>query len=176
MRPRARRPQLKRDPLGGINPSVMIPQPSPDEAWRHMNKLFKSEVPEIASGVVEIRAVARKPGVRCKLAIHSYDNAIDGVAACIGPRGSRIQRVVEQLGGERIDLFPWADSPERLIALALAPARTEDVVLDQQHRRALVLVQDDQLAVANGRDGVNRDLASELTGWDIRLVVRKDAA
>jgi transcription termination/antitermination protein NusA len=154
----------------------MIPRPSPDEAWRFVNKLFKNEVPEIASGVVEIRAVARLPGIRCKLAIYSHDDTVDGVAACMGPRGSRIQRVVEQLGGERIDLFPWVDSPERLIALALAPAKTEDVVLDQQHGRALVLVHDHQLPVASGRDGVNRELASEVTGWDIQLVVRNDAA
>ena len=154
----------------------MIPERSPGDTWSFLTKLFKREVPEIASGIVEIRAVARKPGIRSKLAIHSHDESIDGVAACMGPRGSRIQKVVEQLGGERIDLFPWADSPERLIALALAPARTTDVVLDLRHQRALVLVEDDQLSTASGRDGVNRDLASELTGWDIQLVVRKDAA
>ena len=154
----------------------MTPERSPDDTWSFLTKLFKHQVPEIASGAVEIRAVARRPGIRCKLAIHSHDPSIDGVAACVGPRGSRIQSVVQQLGGERLDLFPWADSPERLIALALAPARTRDVVLDQSHRRALVQVDDDQLSVASGRDGVNRELASELTGWDIHIVVRKDAA
>ncbi len=155
----------------------MIPTPwSDDETWRLLTKLFRSEVPEIASGIVEIRAVARKAGVRCKVAIYSYDLSVDGVGACVGPRASRVQRVVEQLGGERVDLFPWADSPDRLISLALSPARVEDVVLDHSNRRALVLVSEDQLSVASGRDGVNRELAGQLTGWDIQLVVRKDAA
>ena len=155
----------------------MSPISSPeDDSWSLLTKRFKGKVPEIASGIVEIRAVARKPGVGCKLAIYSYDNSIDGVAACVGPRGLRIGKVVEQLGGERIDLFPWADSPERLIALALGPARTEDVVLDHSHRRALVLVSEDQMSLAAGLDGFNRQLACEVTGWDIQLVARKDAA
>ena len=155
----------------------MIPESSSDDdTWRFLTNLFKREVPEIASGIVEIRAVARKPGAGCKLAIHSYDTSVDGVAACVGLKGARVQKVVDELGGERVDLFPWSDSPERLIALALAPARTEDVVLDHSHKRALVLVGQDQLSVASGRGGVNRDLASKLTGWEIQLVVRKDAA
>ena len=155
----------------------MTPTPSrDDDTWSLLTTLFKGEVPEIASGIVEIRAVARKPGVGCKAAIHSYDGSVDGVAACVGPRGARIRKVVEQLGGERVDLFPWADLPERLIALALGPARTEDVVLDHSHRRALVLVSEDQMSLVRGRGGFNRELAGELTGWDIQLVVRNDAA
>jgi N utilization substance protein A len=155
----------------------MIPDPSSDDAtWRFLNGLFKQEVPEIAAGIVEIRAVARKPGAGCKVAIHSYDPSVDGVAVCAGLKGMRVRRVVDQLGGERVDLFPWTDSPERLIRLALAPARTDDVVLDHSQRRALVTVPEDQLSVASGRDGANRELASSLTGWDIHLVVRKDAA
>src|SRR3989442_9171626 len=117
LRRRARRPQLKRDPLGGI--TVIPTSSSDDDTWRLLTKLFRSEVPEIASGVVEIRAVARRPGVGCKVAIYSYDRSVDGVGACVGPRASRVQRVVEQLGGERVDLSPWADSPDRLISLAL---------------------------------------------------------
>jgi len=147
-----------------------------DETWRLLTKLFRSEVPEIASGIVEIRAVARKAGVGCKVAIYSYDRSVDGVGACVGPGASRVQKVVEQLGGERVDLFPWADSPDRLISLALSPARVDDVVLDHSHRRALVLVSEDQLSIASGRDGVNRELAGQLTGWDIQLVARNDAA
>src|SRR5216117_699044 len=137
---------------------------SDDDTWRFRTRVFKDEGPEIASGIVDIKAVARKPGVGCKLAIYSYDNTVDGVAACVRPRGDRVRKIVEQLGGERVDLFPWADSPERLISLALSPARTEDVVLDHSHRRALVLVSDDQLSLASGRDGVNRELTSTLTG------------
>ena len=161
-------------PLGGI--TVIPTSSSDDDTWRLLTKLFRSEVPEIASGVVEIRAVARKAGVGCKVAIYSHDRSIDGVGACVGPRASRVQKVVEQLGGERVDLFPWADSPDRLISLALSPAKVEDVVLDHSHRRALVLVNEDQLSLASGRDGVNRELAGQLTGWDIQLVTRKDAA
>ena len=149
---------------------------SDDDTWRFLTKVFKDEVPEIASGIVEKRAVARKPGVACKLGIYSYDDTVDGVAACLGPRGDRVRKIVEQLGGERVDLFPWADSPERLISLALSPARTEDVVLDHSHHRALVLVSEDQMSLASGRDGFNRELAGKLTGWDIQLVARKDAA
>jgi len=155
----------------------MIPtSPSDDETWRLLTKLFKREVPEIASGIVEIRAVARKPGRGCKVAIYCYDASVDPVGACVGVGGRRVRKIVEELGGEHIDLFPWADSPERLISLSLSPAKIEDVVLDHSHRKALVLVSDDQRSVASGRDGVNRELASTLTGWDIHVVTRKDAA
>jgi N utilization substance protein A len=132
-------------------------------------RLFAREVPEIAAGTIEIKAIARRPGYRSKLALHSHDPRLDCVAACVGVRGCRIKNIVDELGGERIDLFRWQDSPERLIVNALQPAIIEDVVLRPAEHRAVVVVKPDQVSLVLGRGGANRELASELSGWQIEV-------
>jgi N utilization substance protein A len=132
-------------------------------------RLLAAEVPEIAAGSVEIKGIARKPGYRSKLALLSRDPRVDAVGACVGVRGCRIKNVVDRLGGERIDLIRWQDSPEQLIANALQPAAIERVVLHPAEHRAVVVVKPDQVALVLGRRGDNRQLASELTGWQIEV-------
>jgi len=131
--------------------------------------LFKLEVPEIAQGVVEIRAIAREVGSRTKVAVISRDDAIDPVGACVGLKGSRVQAVVNELGGERIDIVPWSPDPERFSRLALAPARVAKVFSDPDSKTIQAVVDEDQLSLAIGRNGQNVRLASELTGWKIDL-------
>ncbi len=131
--------------------------------------LFKLEVPEIQQGVVEIRAVAREVGSRTKIAVISRDDSIDPVGACVGLKGSRVQAVVNELGGERIDIVPWSPDPERFARLALAPARVARVFSDPETRTIQAIVDEDQLSLAIGRNGQNVRLASELTGWKIDL-------
>ena len=131
--------------------------------------LFKLEVPEVMQGVVEIRAVAREVGSRTKIAVISRDDSIDPVGACVGMKGSRVQSVVNELGGERIDIVPWSPDPERFARLALAPARVARVFSDPETRTIQAIVDEDQLSLAIGRNGQNVRLASELTGWKIDL-------
>src|SRR5438552_2709224 len=131
--------------------------------------LFKLEVPEIQQGVVEIRATAREAGSRTKIAVSSRDDAIDPVGACVGLKGSRVQAVVNELGGERIDIVPWSPDPERFAKLALAPARVARVFSDPNTKTIQAVVDEDQLSLAIGRNGQNVRLASELTGWKIHL-------
>src|SRR3989454_36826 len=131
--------------------------------------LFKLEVPEIQQGVVEIRATAREAGSRTKIAVSSRDDAIDPVGACVGLKGSRVQAVVNELGGERIDIVPWSPDPERFAKLALAPARVARVFSDPDSKTVQAIVDEDQLSLAIGRNGQNVRLASELTGWKIDL-------
>jgi len=131
--------------------------------------LFKLEVPEIAQGVVEIKAIAREVGSRTKVAVISRDDAIDPVGACVGLKGSRVQAVVNELGGERIDIVPWSPDPERFSRLALAPARVAKVFSDPDSKTIQAVVDEDQLSLAIGRNGQNVRLASELTGWKIDL-------
>jgi N utilization substance protein A len=131
--------------------------------------LFKLEVPEIQQGVVEIRAVAREVGGRTKIAVSSRDDSIDPVGACVGLKGSRVQAVVNELGGERIDIVPWSPDPERFARMALAPARVARVFSDPETRTIQAIVDEDQLSLAIGRNGQNVRLASELTGWKIDL-------
>lgn len=131
--------------------------------------LFKLEVPEIAQGVVEIRAIAREVGSRTKVAVISKDDAIDPVGACVGLKGSRVQAVVNELGGERIDIVPWSPDPERFARLSLAPARVAKVFSDPESKTIQAVVDEDQLSLAIGRNGQNVRLASELTGWKIDL-------
>jgi N utilization substance protein A len=133
----------------------------------HVARLFAEEVPEIAAGTVEIKAIARKPGYRSKLALSSQDPRVDCVSICVGVRGCRIKNVVDRLGGERIDLIRWHDSPEQLITDALQPAVIERVILHAAEHRAVVVVKPDQVSLALGRRGENRQLASELSGWQI---------
>jgi N utilization substance protein A len=131
--------------------------------------LFKLEVPEIQQGIVEIRAAAREVGSRTKISVFSRDDAIDPVGACVGLKGARVQAVVNELGGERIDIVPWSADPERFAKLALAPAKVSRVYSDAANRTIQVVVDDDQLSLAIGRNGQNVRLASELTGWKIDL-------
>src|ERR687885_308323 len=131
--------------------------------------LFKLEVPEIQQGIVEIRATAREVGFRSKIAVFSRDDSIDPVGACVGLKGSRVQAVVNELGGERIDIVPWSPDPERFAKLALAPARVARVFSDPANKTIQAVVDEDQLSLAIGRNGQNVRLASELTGWKIDL-------
>ena len=131
--------------------------------------LFKLEVPEMAQGIVEIRASAREVGSRTKIAVFSRDESIDPVGACVGLKGSRVQAVVNELGGERIDIVPWSSDPERFAKLALAPARVARVFSDAAAKTIQAVVDEDQLSLAIGRNGQNVRLASELTGWKIDL-------
>ena len=131
--------------------------------------LFKLEVPEIQQQIVEIRATAREAGSRTKIAVSSRDDSIDPVGACVGLKGSRVQAVVNELGGERIDIVPWSPDPERFAKLALAPARVARVFSDPETKTIQAIVDEDQLSLAIGRNGQNVRLASELTGWKIDL-------
>ena len=131
--------------------------------------LFKLEVPEIQQGIVEIRAQAREVGSRTKIAVFSRDDSIDPVGACVGLKGSRVQAVVNELVGERIDIVPWSSDPERFAKLALAPARVARVFSDSAAKTIQAVVDEDQLSLAIGRNGQNVRLASELTGWKIDL-------
>lgn len=131
--------------------------------------LFRLEVPEIQSGIVEIRAASREVGSRTKIAVVSKDDAIDPVGACVGLKGARVQAVVQELGGERIDIVPWSNDPERFAKLALAPAKVARVFSDPTTKTIQAVVDEDQLSLAIGRNGQNVRLASELTGWKIDL-------
>jgi N utilization substance protein A len=131
--------------------------------------LFKLEVPEIQQGIVEIRAASREVGSRTKIAVFSKDDSIDPVGACVGLKGSRVQAVVQELGGERIDIVPWSSDPERFAKLALAPAKVARVFSDAATKTIQAVVDEDQLSLAIGRNGQNVRLASELTEWKIDL-------
>jgi len=131
--------------------------------------LFKLEVPEVQQQIVEIRATAREAGSRTKIAVSSRDDSIDPVGACVGMKGSRVQAVVNELGGERIDIVPWSPDPERFAKLSLAPARVARVFSDPDTKTIQAIVDEDQLSLAIGRNGQNVRLASELTGWKIDL-------
>ena len=139
-----------------------------------MAKLFMQEVPEIYDGIIEVRAVARDPGSRAKIAVISSDPSIDPVGACVGMRGSRVQAVVNELQGEKVDIIPWTQDAAGFIVNALAPAEVSKVVLDEDAQRIEVVVPDEQLSLAIGRRGQNVRLASQLTGWDIDIVTEAE--
>ena len=139
-----------------------------------VQRLFEQEIPEIADGVIEIRAIAREPGYRSKVAVISSDNRIDCVGACVGVRGNRIKNIVEELGGERIDIVRWSDDLQVLVPNSLQPAEVDEVILCQMLGRGIVLVREDQLSLAIGRRGQNVRLASKLCGWDIEIMTRED--
>jgi N utilization substance protein A len=126
-------------------------------------------VPEIADGLVEIANVAREPGYRSKIAVVSHADGVDPVGACVGPRGSRVRMVVSELRGEKIDIIPYNDEPARFVAKALSPARVREVLVDDDAKQATVVVPDDQLSLAIGREGQNARLAARLTGWRIDI-------
>ncbi len=135
-----------------------------------MAKLFAQEVPEVYDGVIEIKSVARDPGSRAKMAVLSNDNSIDPVGACVGMRGSRVQAVVGELQGEKIDIIQWSPDEATFIVNALAPAEVSKVVLDEEEDRVEVVVPDEQLSLAIGRRGQNVRLASQLTGWQVDII------
>jgi N utilization substance protein A len=134
-----------------------------------VRRLFELEVPEIADGLVEIVGVAREPGYRSKIAVVSHSDGVDPVGACVGPRGSRVRMVVSELRGEKIDIIPFDQEPARFVAKSLSPARVREVILDDDQREATVVVPDDQLSLAIGKDGQNARLGNRLTGWKIDI-------
>src|SRR2546422_9321276 len=146
-------------------PSIVVSRRSPEL----IRKLFELEVPEIADGLVEIQNVAREPGYRSKIAVVSHASGVDPVGACVGPRGSRVRMVVSELRGEKIDIIPFNEEPARFVAKALSPARVREVLVDDEKQEATVIVPDDQLSLAIGREGQNARLAAKLTGWKIDI-------
>jgi len=139
-------------------------------------KLFEAEVPEIAEGIVEIKAVVREPGSRAKIAVYSHDSDVDPVGACVGMRGSRVQNVVSELRGEKIDIIPWSDDAARFACNALQPAVVSKVYIDDENRSMEIIVADDQLSLAIGKKGQNVRLAAKLTGWRIDIKSETSAA
>ncbi len=150
---------------GTKGPQIILSRRDPEL----IKTLFELEVPEIADGLVEIRGVAREPGYRSKIAVESHAQGVDPVGACVGPRGSRVRMVVSELRGEKIDIIPWNAEPARFVAKALSPARVREVYLDDEAKEATVVVPDDQLALAIGKEGMNARLAARLTGWKIDI-------
>src|ERR671919_392113 len=150
---------------GTKGPQVILSRRDPEL----IKTLFELEVPEIADGLVEIRGVAREPGYRSKIAVESHAQGVDPVGACVGPRGSRVRMVVSELRGEKIDIIPWNTEPARFVAKALSPARVREVYIDDETKDATVIVPDDQLALAIGKEGLNARLATRLTGWKIDI-------
>jgi transcription termination/antitermination protein NusA len=134
-----------------------------------LRKLFDMEVPEIEEGIVEIKEVAREPGHRSKIAVSSREPAVDPVGACVGPKGSRVRMVVNELRGEKIDVVPWSADPAQFVANALQPAKVKEVIIDPATQTALVIVPDYQLSLAIGKEGQNARLAARLTGWRIDI-------
>ena len=151
-------------------PQVFLSRTAPE----FMAELFKMEVPEIYDGIIEIKAVARDPGSRAKIAVISYDNSIDPVGACVGMRGSRVQAVVNELQGEKIDIIPWNEDQATFLVNALQPAEVSKVVIDEEAGRIEVVVPDEQLSLAIGRRGQNVRLASQLTGLDIDIMTEEE--
>ncbi|MBJ7459343.1 MAG: transcription termination/antitermination protein NusA [Thermoleophilaceae bacterium] len=153
-------------------PSIVVSRRNPEL----IRKLFELEVPEVADGLVEIQNVAREPGFRSKIAVVSHADGVDPVGACVGPRGSRVRMVVSELRGEKIDIIPYNEEPARFVAKALAPARVREVLVDDENQQATVIVPDDQLSLAIGREGQNARLAARLTGWRIDIRSESDFA
>ena len=153
-------------------PSIVVSRRNPEL----IKKLFELEVPEIADKLVEITGVAREPGWRSKIAVVSHADGVDPVGACVGPRGSRVRMVVSELRGEKIDIIPYNDEPARFVAKALSPARVREVLVDDETKEATVIVPDDQLSLAIGRDGQNARLAARLTGWKVDITSETEFA
>src|SRR6201747_1467264 len=150
---------------GTKGPQVILSRRDPEL----IKTLFELEVPEIADGLVTIEGVAREPGYRSKIAVQSHTQGVDPVGACVGPRGSRVRMVVSELRGEKIDIIPWNNEPARFLAKALSPARVREALVDDGPQQATVVVPDDQLSLAIGREGQNARLAARLTGWRVEI-------
>jgi N utilization substance protein A len=151
-------------------PQVILSRTHPD----FLRRLFEAEVPEIAESIVEIKAVAREPGSRSKISVYSTDPRVDAVGSCVGLKGSRVQSIVRELGGERIDIVPWSQDPAVFVSRALSPAKVLDVRPNEPEKRMVVVVADDQLSLAIGKGGQNARLAAKLTGWKIDLVPKSE--
>ncbi|OGQ34246.1 MAG: hypothetical protein A3F16_07895 [Deltaproteobacteria bacterium RIFCSPHIGHO2_12_FULL_43_9] len=150
----------------GRGPLIILSRAHPD----FLRKLFEIEVPEVLEGIVTIKAAARDPGFRAKIAVYSTDSDVDPVGACVGMRGSRVQNVVAELRGEKIDIIPWVEEPARFVCNALAPAEVAKVLLDEEHKSMEVIVPDNQLSLAIGKRGQNVRLAAQISGWKIDIV------
>jgi N utilization substance protein A len=151
-------------------PQVILSRTHPD----FLRRLFESEVPEIAENIVEIKAVAREAGARSKISVYSTDPRVDAVGSCVGLKGSRVQSIVRELGGERIDIVPWSQDPTVFVSRALSPAKVMDVRVHEPDKRMTVIVADDQLSLAIGKGGQNARLAARLTGWKIDLISKSE--
>ena len=162
-----RDPNSNQPPIRGERqrPSIVVSRTHPDL----IRRLFELEVPEVYDGVVEVRSVAREPGIRSKVAVSSYDERLDPVGACVGPKGSRVRTVVSELRGERVDVVLWSDDPAKCVASALSPAKVSRVLVDAENNYATVIVPDDQLSLAIGKEGQNARLAARLTGMHIDI-------
>ena len=162
-----RDPNSNQQPVRGERqrPSIVVSRTHPDL----IRRLFELEVPEVYDGVVEIRSIAREAGVRSKVAVSSLDERLDPVGACVGPKGSRVRAVVSELRGERVDVVLWSDDPAKCVANALSPARVSRVLVDDEDNYATVIVPDDQLSLAIGKEGQNARLAARLTGMHIDI-------
>ena len=146
-------------------PAIVVSRTHPDL----IRRLFELEVPEIYDGMVEIKSIAREPGARSKVAVASREPNLDPVGACVGPKGSRVRMVVEELRNERVDVIQWDEDPAKYVAQALSPARVNRVIIDEDKNYATVIVPDDQLSLAIGKEGQNARLAARLTGWHIDI-------
>jgi N utilization substance protein A len=153
-------------------PQVILSRTAPE----FISKLFELEVPEIEQGVLEIKSAARDPGVRAKIAVYAHDSRIDPIGTCVGMRGFRVQAVTGELGGERVDIVLWSDDPAQFVIGALAPANVSSIVVDEDKHAMDVVVDDENLAIAIGRNGQNVRLASELTGWQINIMTAEQSA
>ena len=158
---------VREEPRG---PQIFLSRSHP----QFMAKLFTQEVPEIYDNIIEIKAVARDPGSRAKIAVLSHDSSIDPIGACVGMRGSRVQAVVQELQGEKVDIIPWSHDTANFIVNALAPAEVSKVLMDEEKHKTEVVVPDDQLSLAIGRRGQNVKLASQLTGWEIDIMTEAE--
>ena len=146
-------------------PSIVVSRTHPGL----IRRLFEIEVPEVYDGIVEIKSVAREPGMRSKVAVSSRESGLDPVGACVGPKGSRVRMIVSELRGERIDVVPWSEDPSSYVANALSPAKVDRALIDDDSHTATVIVPDDQLSLAIGKEGQNARLAAKLTGWRIDI-------
>ena len=151
---------VEKNPKG---PGVFLSRSHP----RLLKKLFEVEVPEIASGIVEIKAIAREPGSRSKIAVKSNESGVDPVGSLVGQKGVRVSTVIHELGGEKIDVIEWSDDPKQFISHALSPAKVLEVTIDEHRREAYTIVPEEQLSLAIGKGGQNVRLAAKLTGWKI---------
>jgi transcription termination/antitermination protein NusA len=163
---------ITRIEMTGKGPQIILSRTTPAV----LAKLFESEVPEIAEGIVEVKGVVREPGSRSKIAVYSHDGSVDPVGACVGMRGARVQNVVSELRGEKIDIIPWSEDVARFACNALAPAVVSKIYIEEENRAMEIVVADDQLSLAIGKRGQNVRLAARLTGWRIDIKSETRAA
>jgi len=152
--------------LSTRGPQIYLSRTSP----KYLMKLFEMEVPEIREGIVEIKLCAREPGARSKIAVHSNDRDVDPVGACVGMKGIRVQNVIQELRGEKIDIIPWSENPQAFVKSALAPAEISSIRVDERNHSIEIIVEDNQLSLAIGRKGQNVRLAAQLTGWRLDII------